>query len=112
MLNSCFQFFTLSCIHTLCHVTLHVFSPSEGYAAVLLNFELVHMMMTWVQTTLYLFPFFRLPPPFLQHVESWLPDQGLNLCLLQWKHGVLPTGLTSSLGLMRLPVLHSLFTLL
>ena len=58
MLNSCSQFFTLSYIHTLCHVTLNVFSLSEGYAAVLLNFELGHMMMMWVQTTPYLFPFF------------------------------------------------------
>ena len=34
------------------------FSLSEGYTAVLLNFELGHTMMMWVQTTLYSFPFF------------------------------------------------------
>ena len=26
------------------------------------------------------------------HEESQFPDQGLNLCPLQWKHGVLTTG--------------------
>ena len=29
----------------------------------------------------------------VQHVGSQFPDQGLNLCPLHWKHGVLTTGL-------------------
>ena len=43
MLNSCFQFFTLSCIHTLCHVTFYVLVLKQGYTAMLLNSELGHM---------------------------------------------------------------------
>ena len=29
----------------------------------------------------------------MRHAESWFPDQGSNPCPLQWKHGVLATGL-------------------
>ena len=28
----------------------------------------------------------------VRHAGSLFPDQGLNLCPLQWKYGVLPTG--------------------
>ena len=28
----------------------------------------------------------------VKHVGSWLPDQGLNLCHLHWKCGILKSG--------------------
>ena len=32
------------------------------------------------------------------HVGSWFPNQELNLRLMQWKHGVLSTGLPGGGG--------------
>ena len=39
-----------------------------------------------------LFSFLIFSGSAVQHGGSWFPDQGLNLCPLQWKHGVLTTG--------------------
>ena len=36
---------------------------------------------------------FLSPGCALQHVKSWFPNQGSNLCPLQWKPGVLNTGM-------------------
>ena len=41
---------------------------------------------------LFIFLFFSLFGYIMQHVRSQFPEQGLNLCSLQWKHGILTTG--------------------
>ena len=45
------------------------------------------------------------------HAESWFPDQGLNLCPLQWKRRVSTTGPPGKSGILhfRLVLFHTHF---